>query len=110
MPEGLLYRGKYAGQSGTRNCNFKTQENDGNEGKMTRSMKNVSSTLHVNNRRLSERGYNVNNPISHQGGRNRPQSSRVNTMETPNKLKVRQMKKYFPEEYFKRVGYKYSPS
>jgi len=31
-------------------------------------------------------------------------------METPNKLKVMQMKKYFPEEYFKRVGYKYSPS
>jgi hypothetical protein len=62
MPEGLLYRGKYAG--GTRNGNFKTQEGDEKDGKMTRSMKNVSNTLNVNNRRLSERGYNVNNPMS----------------------------------------------
>ena len=60
MPEGLLYRGKYAG--GTRNNNLKTQEGE-LESKMTKSMANITNTINVNNRRLSERGYHVNNPI-----------------------------------------------
>jgi len=61
MPEGLLYRGKYAG--GTRNNTFKTQEDEERDPKMTKSMKNISNTININNRRLSERGYHVNNPI-----------------------------------------------
>ena len=61
MPEGLLYRGKYAG--GTRNINpIKTQEGE-TDSKMAKSMVNISNTINVNNRRLSERGYHINNPV-----------------------------------------------
>ena len=110
LPQGLLYRGKYCGKSKLRDKMFeygeggKTSKRDTSPDEL-QTVQPVPVITDPQSARQAMDQVNKN-ALNMDEGRRNLKATKSGTVNTENKLK--QMKKFYPEDYFRRSGYPFA--